>query len=273
MLLAALTALAAQAATPPPAPTPPTPRPPVRLPAIALDAPNWALRRAPGSCAATVTLSGGARLLVTYHGGQDLTILDLVDPALGLTAGGNGQAILRFGALPEQRADGLVQSVTAGAATTLFLRLAPSRYSGRLRQLAQAGSITVTFGNRPPVTHEVPGAREGVPALLACAEEARNALPEAERLQRASLGSYFSPADYPMSSVENHESGTVRFWIEVSAQGRVTDCHIVQSSGSAALDAATCRVMRERARYAPARDANGRPVASYDGDYTLNWRL
>jgi TonB family protein len=217
-----------------------------------------------------VALSGGARLLVTYHGGQNLAILDLVDPALGLTAGSTGPAILRFGALPEQRADALAQTVTAtNGANLLILRLAPSRYAGRLRQLAEAASITITFGNHPPVTHEVPGAREGVPALLACAEEARNALPEAERLQRASLGSYFSSADYPSSSVENREQGTVRFWIEVSAQGRVTDCHIVQSSGSAALDTATCRVMRERARYTPARDANGRPVASYDGDYSL----
>lgn len=269
MLLAAL-ALAAQPATPP---TAATPRPPIRLPAIALDAPDWALRRARGSCAATVTLSGGARLLVTYHGGQDLALLDLVDPALALPAGTNGVAILRFGALAEQRADAVVQTVTAEHGDIRILRLAPTRYSGRLRQLAETGSITVTFGNRPPVTHAVPGAREGVQALLACAEEARNALPEPERLQRASLASYFSSNDYPMSAVDAREQGTVRFWIEVSAEGRVTECHIVQSSGSAALDAATCRVMRERARYTPARDANGRPVASYDGDYTLTWRL
>jgi TonB family protein len=41
----------------------------------------------------------------------------------------------------------------------------------------------------------------------------------------------------------------------------VTSCTVTSSSGSASLDAATCRIMTERARFIPARDRRGRAVA------------
>ncbi|HYD36402.1 MAG TPA: energy transducer TonB, partial [Allosphingosinicella sp.] len=43
--------------------------------------------------------------------------------------------------------------------------------------------------------------------------------------------------------------------------GRVTDCTVTASSGSAALDSATCRLMKQRARFTPARDSDGHPTS------------
>jgi TonB family protein len=266
MLLAAL-ALAVQAA---PAPaTAPAPRPPLTLPALDFDAPDWQLAHAAGSCAATVALPNGARLVVAYHGGQNLGFVNLIDPALGLTAGGTGQALVRFGALPEES----VQARVLDLDGTLMLGLAPSRNTGRLRGLAEAGSITISFGGRPPVTHAVPGAREGVERLLACAEAARAALPVAEQLPRATLTTYFTSGDYPREAVRARQQGAVRLWLRINAEGRVSDCRILQSSGTPLLDETTCNILRERARYTPAHNAQGQPVESFDGDYTINWRL
>ncbi|HEX8215928.1 MAG TPA: energy transducer TonB, partial [Allosphingosinicella sp.] len=45
------------------------------------------------------------------------------------------------------------------------------------------------------------------------------------------------------------------------AEGRVTGCVIRESSGSSVLDAATCRLLVQRARYAPAEDSQGRRTA------------
>ena len=42
--------------------------------------------------------------------------------------------------------------------------------------------------------------------------------------------------------------------------GRVSACTVVESSGSASLDKATCTILSSRARFEPARDANGRAV-------------
>jgi len=72
---------------------------------------------------------------------------------------------------------------------------------------------------------------------------------------------YFTEDDYPASALRADEQGTTAFRLDVSPEGRVTGCTVTASSGSAALDSATCRILRARARYRPATDAGGRPVA------------
>ncbi|MEA3000550.1 MAG: periplasmic protein TonB [Sphingomonadales bacterium] len=77
---------------------------------------------------------------------------------------------------------------------------------------------------------------------------------------RANLASYVSDADYPAEAIRREEQGVTRFRLVVSADGRVSDCAVTGSSGSTALDAATCRLMKSRARFSPARDGDGRPT-------------
>src|SRR3954471_20556390 len=63
---------------------------------------------------------------------------------------------------------------------------------------------------------------------------------------RADLHSYVSNADYPDAAIRNEEQGTTRFRLLVGANGKVVDCAIPGSSGSSALDSATCRLMKSR---------------------------
>jgi TonB family protein len=86
------------------------------------------------------------------------------------------------------------------------------------------------------------------------------------------LLSLFSPDDYPASALRNEETGRVAFTLAIGPNGRVTECAISQSSGSAALDSTTCRILRSRARYRPARDARGQAVADRDRG-AVSWRL
>jgi protein TonB len=74
---------------------------------------------------------------------------------------------------------------------------------------------------------------------------------------KANLASYVSDADYPASAQRNEEQGTTRFRLAVGPDGRVADCTVTGSSGSSALDSTTCRLMRSRARFTPARDSAG----------------
>lgn len=67
-------------------------------------------------------------------------------------------------------------------------------------------------------------------------------------------------SDYPRAALEAGEEGTVVMRVVVGPKGRVTDCSIVKSSGSAALDSGTCRLVMRRYRYEPGRDAAGRPT-------------
>jgi protein TonB len=78
--------------------------------------------------------------------------------------------------------------------------------------------------------------------------------------------------DYPASALRNEEEGTTRFRLTVGTNGRVTDCSVTSSSGSPALDSATCRIMRSRARFTPARDNQGNATTD---TYTssITWRI
>ncbi|RYY26171.1 MAG: energy transducer TonB [Sphingomonadales bacterium] len=64
--------------------------------------------------------------------------------------------------------------------------------------------------------------------------------------------------DYPDWAQRDGISGTVRFRFQVGTDGRVSNCAITRSSGSARLDELTCRLITKRFRYAPSRDARGR---------------
>lgn len=78
---------------------------------------------------------------------------------------------------------------------------------------------------------------------------------------RANLASYVSDADYPNAAIRNEEQGVTRFRLGVGPDGRVSECSVTGSSGSTALDSATCRLMKQRARFVPARDSDGRATS------------
>ncbi|MBV9930369.1 MAG: energy transducer TonB [Alphaproteobacteria bacterium] len=78
--------------------------------------------------------------------------------------------------------------------------------------------------------------------------------------------------DYPAAARAQGLAGTVRFTLQVAPTGRVTACVIRASSGTALLDAATCRLLSSRARFHPARDARGRPTAG-SANGQLTWSL
>ena len=81
---------------------------------------------------------------------------------------------------------------------------------------------------------------------------------------RGDLHSLFSTDDYPASSLRNNEQGTTGVRITVGTDGRVADCQVTQSSGSSALDSATCSIIRRRAKYTPAKNDDGSAAMGSD---------
>lgn len=86
------------------------------------------------------------------------------------------------------------------------------------------------------------------------------------------LGSLVRVADYPLLAARQNRQGRVYFILTVSPDGRVSNCVVTRTSRVPSLDVATCRIMRGRARFTPARDAQGNPV---EGTYETNlgWTL
>ena len=79
-------------------------------------------------------------------------------------------------------------------------------------------------------------------------------------------------SDYPREAAELGAGGTVSVRYRVETDGHVTACVITRSSGNRILDETTCRLIEQRFRYEPSRDARGRPVISYivrDNDWVI----
>lgn len=77
---------------------------------------------------------------------------------------------------------------------------------------------------------------------------------------KANLADLITDRDYPAAARAARQQGVVHFTLDVAPSGRVTGCTVTRSSGSAALDGTTCRVMRARALFTPAYDAGGNAI-------------
>lgn len=75
-------------------------------------------------------------------------------------------------------------------------------------------------------------------------------------------GGRLKASDVPESAWETGIAGTVSVRYFVNTDGRVSDCRVTRSSGSALLDNTTCRLIEQRFRYKPSLDEDGRPVRS-----------
>jgi TonB family protein len=77
-------------------------------------------------------------------------------------------------------------------------------------------------------------------------------------------------SDYP-ADWNSSQRGLVLLRFRLLADSRIGDCLILRSTVSRALAATSCRLVTERARFAPERDDAGQVRASWHNAY-FNWR-
>jgi len=68
---------------------------------------------------------------------------------------------------------------------------------------------------------------------------------------------------YPTYLIRAEMDGSVLFRITVNASGKASNCHINRSNRPQLFDNAVCLGMLKHAKFNPALDAEGKPVASY----------
>lgn len=81
----------------------------------------------------------------------------------------------------------------------------------------------------------------------------------------------FRSDDYPADAVEAGQGGATSYLLMIDERGAVMDCAIKQSSGVATLDAMGCQVIRERAKFAAAKDGTNKPVKSTYVTPVIRW--
>ncbi len=75
------------------------------------------------------------------------------------------------------------------------------------------------------------------------------------------LSSLITWRDYPANAPRGADLRPTSFSLTVGPDGNVDACRVNVSSGSAELDGETCRLMRERARFSPARVRPGNAIS------------
>jgi periplasmic protein TonB len=78
-------------------------------------------------------------------------------------------------------------------------------------------------------------------------------------------------ADYGALTGGRLSAGSAGLGIRVAANGRVDSCRVEHSSGDSVIDSGLCPLVQSRLLFAPARNANGQPIA-YFTHYLARWR-
>ncbi|HEY1604201.1 MAG TPA: energy transducer TonB [Allosphingosinicella sp.] len=86
------------------------------------------------------------------------------------------------------------------------------------------------------------------------------------------LARYFSAGDYPSQAADENRGGTSEVTMMVDETGTMRDCLVEKASGIATLDAMTCGVLMQHAKFHPAVDAAGKPVRSIL-QQSVTWKL
>jgi hypothetical protein len=87
-----------------------------------------------------------------------------------------------------------------------------------------------------------------------------------------SLASYVSDQDYPTQPLSENQGGTTAFMLMVGETGVLEDCMVEETSGIAAIDAVSCGILLQRAKFKPATDASGKPIRSVLSS-RITWRI
>lgn len=85
-------------------------------------------------------------------------------------------------------------------------------------------------------------------------------------------GSWATNDDYPIAAMRDEREGTTGFRLTIAPDGLPQACEVTATSGHTDLDATTCRLVMERARFRPGRDAKG---ARTGGTYAnrIRWQI
>jgi hypothetical protein len=82
---------------------------------------------------------------------------------------------------------------------------------------------------------------------------------------------WLSTNDYPTKMLREGRGAAVHFRLMVDENGAPGEC-IVQTAMGDGFDKLTCSLLKKRARFTPALDAEGRPVRSFYTN-TVNWSI
>ena len=93
------------------------------------------------------------------------------------------------------------------------------------------------------------------------AEKHKNLRQEAKPMK--SPGKWIVSSDYPLDMLMAGQPALVNFRLNIGTDGIPVSCHIQTTTRPKEFDKAVCKSVMRRARFSPALDAQGQPIATY----------
>lgn len=124
-----------------------------------------------------------------------------------------------------------------------------------LLQVNEGRPVKFSFGKQEEIEVQTSTIPANSAALNAClnGQLAALGIDPADYWRRfvgfADLRVLFSTGDYPRQALLAEEQGSVRALLTINAKGRVDGCTILEQSGSASIDQATCTILKSRSRF------------------------
>ena len=73
--------------------------------------------------------------------------------------------------------------------------------------------------------------------------------------------------EYPTGALLREEQGVVGVSFVIGTDGRISSCEVTQPTGYKELDELPCKLLTKRARFRPALDEGGNPIATRGTTY------
>lgn len=142
----------------------------------------------------------------------------------------------------------------------------------QLKSIADGRQLRIEYGDHQQIIVRP----EGIDRALNILDQCRVSLAEYWKLDTASLArlktlpvartprqAWLTSFDYPDQAKTKQHSGTSIIIWNVNVDGVPSDCRILKSAGYPELDDAACKGILARARFDPALDLDGKPIATF----------
>lgn len=145
-----------------------------------------------------------------------------------------------------------------------------------------ATSVTLRKGAGSPFVFALTDMSALLDGLKSCTIDLQNywnmGPSRAGRLSRSArpltdVRTLFTGRDYPSEAMVRGQEGTAQYLLMIDEQGSVVGCDLERRSGIPVLDAMGCAVMQERAKFAPALDAQGKAARDIYTTPPVSWRM
>ena len=249
---------------------------------------NWNIHYADDYCRLARTFGTGDDALVLmmdrFAPGDTFRITLVGEPTKIARQG--GEAKIRFGPdMPEQSLKFFSGTLNGGVPMWIFSGSVGLRPIAVNNSKGDAANIPISEAEeaavtqlrigaplRTPVVLHMGSLKEPFAALRVCTDELLTHwgidVDRHRQMTQAvkpigSPGDWLTYQDYPSSMLKASKSGLVNFRLTVDERGKPIGCSIQKSTKPEGFDKAVCDALMRRARFEPARDAEGKPLVSF----------